>query len=300
VFFASGQEQSAKTYADAVTTVVATSVGGAPEDLRIFALPDPDAAAFLTEGILLTPLKSPITNDAMLNIVYAKTFASLRSPRAWVQEGLARFAQAMFIGQEASPAAALDYLQSHQAALIEAEKTPGRPDEAARSLIHAPDGLYLQTKAMYVWWMLRDLLDADPRLTLADYKASDDAGPAYLQQVMEKATKRDLAWFFDDWVYHDKGLPDFRVAYVNSAAVTNGGYLVTVTVENLGNAGAEVPLTLRMENGEVDKRIEVRGKSKTTVRLQAGSRPVEVVVNDGSVPESDTSNNTYKIVDTAK
>ena len=75
----------------------------------------------------------------------------------------------------------------------------------------------------------------------------------------------------------------------------NGRFLVTITVENLGRAGAEVPVMLRMEGGEVRQRVEVRGQAKASLRIEASSKPLEVVINDGSVPESDISNNTYKI-----
>ncbi len=300
VFFLPGQEAGAKTYGDALTTLAPIeAIGAAARDLRIFELPDPEAAPFVTEGMLLTPLKSPITNDAMLNIVYAKAFTSVRSPRAWIQEGLAHFAQVLFIEEEGNPAAALEYLQSHQAALVAVEKEPASNSEA-RSLINAPDGLYLQTKAMCVWWMLRDMLGTDPRLALLDYKSVEDTDPKYLQRTIEKTTKRDLGWFFDDWVYHDRSLPDFRVSYVNTSAITNGGYLVTVSVENRGDAGAEVPLTLKIEGGEIDKRIEVRGKAKATIRIQSAAKPIEVVLNDGSVPESDTTNNRYLVASATK
>ncbi len=76
--------------------------------------------------------------------------------------------------------------------------------------------------------------------------------------------------------------------------------MVTVTVENLGEAGAEVPLVLKMEEGQVTKRLRVGGKSKVIVRIEANSTPQEIVVNDGSVPESDMSNNVYKIEAPAK
>jgi hypothetical protein len=55
-----------------------------------------------------------------------------------------------------------------------------------------------------------------------------------------------------------------------------------------------------MDQGEVATRLEVRAKSKATTRLQAASMPLEVVVNDGSVPESNMDNNTYKIEVPAK
>jgi hypothetical protein len=71
--------------------------------------------------------------------------------------------------------------------------------------------------------------------------------------------------------------------------------MVTVSVENLGEAGAEVPVTVHVAGGEVTKRLEVHGKSKNAIRIEVASAPVEVVVNDGSVPESDMSNNVYRV-----
>jgi hypothetical protein len=48
------------------------------------------------------------------------------------------------------------------------------------------------------------------------------------------------------------------------------------------------------------ERVEVRGKSKGVVRVTTPKPPTEVVVNDGSVPESDMSNNVFKIADSTK
>ena len=63
----------------------------------------------------------------------------------------------------------------------------------------------------------------------------------------------------------------------------------------MGIAGAEVPVTLKMVDGQINKKLEVRAKSEMTVRIEARSTPLELVVNDGSVPESDTANNVYEI-----
>src|SRR4029077_13622826 len=122
-----------------------------------------------------------------------------------------------------------------------------------------------------------------------------DKTPAYLQHLDEARAKRDLQWFFDDWVYRDRGLPDFKVASVHPRKMAGNNYVVTVTVENRGEAGAEVPLTLTMVEGKVVRKIEVHAKSEGVIRIEAASAPLEVVVNDGSVPESDMSNNVYKI-----
>jgi hypothetical protein len=293
-----GQEDGAKEYAIVAANIdPIPPVGGGSASLQILGLPDPDAASFVSEGILLCALKSPIANEGVLDIVYAKARHSVLSPRAWIQDGLAHYAQAVFIEEDHGRQAALNYLNAHRTPLIEAEKTKtdAADEEAAHSLINAPDGLYLQTKAMAVWWMLRDLLGNLPVEALDSYRGSDDKDGGYLQRLIEKQTHRDLQWFFDDWVYRDRGLPDFRVDSVYPRPIVDGGYMVTVTVENLGDAGAEVPVILRMESGEIIKRLEVRAKSKAAVRVQTASIPHEVAVNDGSVPESDMSNNVFKV-----
>jgi hypothetical protein len=82
---------------------------------------------------------------------------------------------------------------------------------------------------------------------------------------------------------------------VYPSQATQGTYMVTVTIENLGGAGAEVPVTVRSRDSEVTKRLEVHAKSKNSFRVVVPSLPQEVVVNDGSVPESDMSNNVFKV-----
>jgi len=296
VHYLAGQQDRAETYAE-VASQIEPVIPAHPAALKIMALPDPDAQPFVTEGMLLTPLNSPMTNEAELSIVYAEAHQLVESPRAWIQDGLAHFAQAEFIEKQRGRQAALDYLTSHATALIKAEKTADKSGnrDASYSLINAPDDLYLQSKAMYVWWMLKDMLGKLPPEALLAYQASEDRDPNYMPKLIEKQSQRDLQWFFDDWVYHDRGLPDFRVASVFSTPVETGGFLVTITVENLGDAGAEVPLTVQFSGGEIRRRLEVRAKSKASIRIETPTAAQQVTVNDGSVSESDTSNNVYRI-----
>jgi aminopeptidase N len=144
---------------------------------------------------------------------------------------------------------------------------------------------------------LRDLV-GEPAFTAAlhNYRANEDKDAMYMQKLLEAQSHRDLTWFFDDWVYRDRGLPDLRIDSVYSRPIVSGGYMVTVTVENLGTAAAEVPVTLQMATGDATEKLLVPGKSKASVRITAGSAPMRATVNgDGSVPESDMTNNTYKI-----
>jgi hypothetical protein len=265
---------------------------------QVFELQDAEAAPYETSSILLTPLNH--SGAAMeLTAAHQLAHAAFNSPRLWIYEGLAHFAQALYLEHEDGRQAALDFMEAHRAVLVDTEKSLAaqRPSPAAgQSLIDTGlEDLY-RSKALYFWWMLRDMVTAPVlKLALADYQPDQDREPRYLQSLIDKEARRDLQWFFDDWVYHDKGLPDFRVASVFSQQTPSGTYLLTVTVENLGGAGAEVPVTVRAEGGQATQRLEVRGRSKNSVRITVPSTPLEVTLNDGSIPESDMSNNVYKV-----
>ena len=116
-----------------------------------------------------------------------------------------------------------------------------------------------------------------------------------MARLIAAQTQRDLEWFFDDWVYRDRGLPDFKIESAFPRKTLTGTFIVTITVDNLGTAGAEVPVTVKFAGGDTTKRLEVRAKSKGVIHVEIPSAPQEIVVNDGSVPESDTANNTFKL-----
>jgi len=305
VSFLPGNDAIAAAYADVLGSLNPLPGTGNPGRLQVAQLPDSSAAPFVSEGLLLVPLK-PMTEESRLTLVYAMGRQQARSPRPWIQEGLAHFAQMLDLEQQHGRKSALEYLLAHQSLLADAERHPpsgeatgatenGTPSSNG-SLIDPRDDIYLQSKAMWVWSMLRDMVgDAPLNLLLSSYDATADKSISYLQESLNKQTKRDLGWFFDDWVYHDRRLPDFKVESAFARKVTAQTFLVTITVDNLGGAGAEVPLTVKFAGGEETKRLEVRAKSKAVIRVETALPPLEVVVNDGSVPESDMTNNTYKI-----
>ena len=293
-----GSQKTAKAFADAITKLDSFGLPAARSSLgiEVLQIPDTAAAPFSTAQLLLTPL-GEVTPEVNLTLVYALAKREIHSPRAWIQEGLARYAQALYVQQQNGRSAAMEYLNVHWPALLEAEKSAGAgKDAASQSMLNATDEEYLQTKAQSVWWMLRDMVgETALSIALLDYHAADDTQPAYVQRLIEKRTHRDLEWFFDDWVYRDHGLPDFRVDSVFPRQTMQGNYIVTVTIENLGGAGAEVPVIVRSQDGDSIKRLEVRAKSKNSIRFDLASFPQEVVVNDDSVPESDMSNNVFKV-----
>jgi aminopeptidase N len=149
---------------------------------------------------------------------------------------------------------------------------------------------------MFVWWMLRDMVGDDAlEHAIRAYRPDEDKQPSYFQRLLAEQFHRDLEWFFADWVYRDCGLPEFHIAAVYPRKLIPEDWSVTVTVENSGAAGAEVPIAVRAAQGEGRKRLEVRAHEKGVVRIPIPLVPQQAVVNDGSVPEFDMNNNAAKI-----
>jgi hypothetical protein len=300
----SNAENYAKA-ADIVTPFVTEWFGVPREKAQVVELFDPGASPFESGAMLLTPLGDTDPKLLQIALVHELTHAAFPSNRPWIYEGLAHFAQAAYRERQENRQAALDFLGLHRAAVVAAQKVVAeRPKEASaqdESLIATSVDEFSRSKAAYVWWMLRDMLGEDTlKRVLASYRADEDKDPGYVQHLVEAQAKRNLQWFFDDWVYHDHGLPDFRVQSAFPREASQDNYLVTVTVENLGAAGAEVPVMVRFEGGELTQRVEVRGKAKGVVRVATPKPPTEIVVNDGSVPESDMSNNVFKAENSAR
>jgi hypothetical protein len=303
VFYRGGHKDRAEKFVQAAAAVapfVSEWVGAARRKVLVAELFDPGASPFESGLMLLTPLGDTDPKLLQIAMVHELTHAAFPSSRPWIFEGLAHFMQAAYREQQQNREAALDFLGLHRAAVMDAEKAiaskssgAGSPEEALIST--AVDSFY-RSKAAYVWWMLRDMVgDEALKKALANYRPDQDKDPIYLQRLLEAQSKRDLGWFFDDWVNHDCGLPDFRVESVFPRKASQDNYLVTVTVENLGTAGAEVPVKIQFDAGEITQRVEVRGKGKATLRIATPRAPVRVTVNDGSVPESDVNNNESKV-----
>ncbi len=301
-----GDENGAVTYANAVEPAMKFVSGwfgtpSAPVAVADFA--DPNSAPFESGTLLMASMAAEDSKLAGTNLVHELVHSALPSSRPWVYEGLAHFAEAMYRQQQGGRDAALDLLAAHRAEFLDAEKdvSAALQKNARQAGIGQPlavtfDETYYRSKAAYVWWMLRDMVGDDAvKQAIGKYRAEDDKDPKYVEQLVEAAAKRDLGWFFEDWVYQDRGLPDFHVQSAHPWKTDKGAQIVTVTFENLGNAGAEVPFTVTYEGGEVTRRIEVRAKGTATTRVELLGAPGEIRINDGSVPESDLTNNVFQI-----
>jgi len=313
-----GHEAGAATYSNALepaTKFVSGWFGPPSAPVAIADFADPNSAPFESGTLLMASMAAQDSKLAGTNVVHELVHSALPSSRPWVYEGLAHFAEAMYRQQQGGRQAALDFLGLHRAAFLDSEKEVSEalqknsgqkvgeqkivePPTVGQPLASTFDETYYRSKAAYVWWMLRDMIGDDTlKQAIRKYRAKDDddKDPKYVERLIEAAAKRDLGWFFDDWVYQDRGLPDFHVQSVHPWKTDKGVQFITVTLENLGNAGAEVPFTILFEGGEITKRIEARAKGTATTRVELPQPPSEIVVNDGSVPESDLTNNVFQI-----
>ncbi len=147
--------------------------------------------------------------------------------------------------------------------------------------------------------MLRDIAgDATLSAALRAYNPADDTslgylrdqGPSSFEKLLEQASvRRDLSWFFADWVDADKGLPDLTIDSIFPAPAQAGNWLVAVNISNSGYASAEVPVTVRSDTNSVTQRVVVPGRGKAVQRILILGKPTSVQVNDGTVPETQAS-----------
>lgn len=275
----------------------------------IIELTDPNANPFQSDSVLFTPLRQSDQATLGLLLMPVQVAARFPSSRGWIENGLQRFMQALSVERRTGRKGALQFLNEYLPPLLKAEESTGQQStspakttdnaSSASTLINTSDEILLRGKGSFVFWMLRDMLgDAVLQHPLATYRPAADVSPAYLQGLLEEGRKRDLEWFFDDWVYRDRGLPEFRVDNIYARPILqdpNKLSLVTVTIENRGGAGAEVPVVIQTSTGEKTLRILAPAHQKASARLQIPGAPTRAVVNDGSVPEADSSDNAFDV-----
>jgi hypothetical protein len=128
-----------------------------------------------------------------------------------------------------------------------------------------------------------------------------EAARSPFERLLEDAgARRDLSWFFADWVDADKGLPDLTIEGVFPSATSAGNWLVAVNVANSGYAAAEVPVTVRSASASVTQRLLVPARGKAVQRILIQGQPTEVQVNDGTVPETQASVHVTKLNEPAE
>ncbi len=267
---------------------------------------DHDGQPFEDDALLVASMRASAPDVLAPSLAHSLSHAWFGSSHIWLDEGVAQFMSLLWVEQTQGREVALQHLQAEAKTLALAEPVVAQSSEVVdegQSLIGASDEVYYRTKAAAVLWMLRTLVGDDSlKRALRIYRSDKlDADPKEFQHVVERVAKRDLSWFFDDWVYRDRGLPDLSIASVTPRALEQignkgPGWLVAVEVRNDGGAAAEVPVTVRSGTLTSTQQLRVPGHSSASTRIVFEETPEEVRVNDGSVPEIASSVHTKQIV----
>lgn len=283
--------QALTTAATSVLPLVSQWLGLDPKSpLTILGLPEPQDLPWQQGPLLVTGFADPpsATSSAyssMMADALAHTYFT--SSRQWLSEGVPNFLETLWIEHTADRTHALQQLESQRGALALAEPaTPG--DSPGEPLLRASDPVYYRTKATYVLWMLRDIAGEKAlAAALQAYNPADDNTPGYFQKLVERASGKDLQWFFDNWVYNDRGLPDLSIAAFHSSPTSHQGlYLAAIDIMNDGFAEAEVPVTVRSQGDTtLTDRVLLPGKTRTVHRMLVQGQPEQVILNDGTTPE---------------
>ena len=241
-------------------------------------------------------------------LVGTLTHAFLRSAHPWIDEGLPRFMALAWTERTQGREAAVKRLEENNSVLAFAEPDLSAPNPPpGEALTEATSDVYYRRKAAAVWWQLREILTQETlEQALVAYRHSESLSPTFdvdpkaLQHTLERVSKRDLSWFFDDWVYRDRGLPDLTILNVSprplpARAGKSAGFLVAVEIRNDGEAVAEVPVTVRSATLTASERLRIPAHGTLSARILFEDTPESVQVNDNTVPELRTSIHTRQI-----
>ena len=284
-----------------------------PSPLSALTVIDHRGQPYQDGPLLVGPMAVLGTSPEYTALLQSLTHAWVQTGQPWMDEGLAQFFALLWTERQdgrTSANAALDELL-RPVGLVEPDFSgaivAGKP-KVGQPLVAAQDDLFYRRKAAAVWWMLRALVgDGNLHQALSAWRvqpistASPTDQAIAFERLLEKLSGKDLAWFFADWVLHDRGLPDLTITDVaaiqgSSDAGKAGGWLVAVTVRNEGGAAADVPVVIHSGNARpTEARMRVAGLSSATQRIRVENQPTAIDVNDGSVPELQTSTHTAPI-----
>ncbi|HEY0263125.1 MAG TPA: hypothetical protein VGC07_01255 [Granulicella sp.] len=291
-------------YAEAAALVrplITDWLGAAPQGQ--LSILDHAGQPFEDDALLVLPMRAAPAATLAPSVAHTLAHVWFRSSQQWLDEGVPQFLSLLWVEQSKGREFALAALGDEVNTLALAEPETTDNATAGQPLVEARDEVYYRNKAAAVLWMLRSLAGEDAlRLTLSSFGRNDRVGrdPQAFEQALEQAAHKDLRWFFDDWVYRDRGLPDLSIVNVTPRQLPaqngrTGGWLVSVTVRNDGDAVAEVPVTVRSGELSATERLRIPGRGTTSTRITFQTTPEEAVVNDGSVPEMRTSTHTIAI-----
>jgi hypothetical protein len=250
-----------------------------PRPLSALTLLDHTGEPFEDGPLVVAPVATLAASSSTGALAHSLTHAWVQTGHPWMDEGLAQFMALLWTEQQQGRIAMVDQFTDLLRPLALAEPAftanqiaAGKP--LGEPIVHtaepaSPDGAEAQAVAF--------------------------------ERLLERTSGKDLGWFFRDWVLNDRGLPDLSIVDVAPRTLPAGkghdsGWLVAVTVHNDGAAEVEVPIIIRSGTYSTTKRLRIPAFGNVTDRVVVEAAPTEVVVNDGTTPETTASIHTQAVV----
>jgi hypothetical protein len=271
-----------------------------PKPLSTLAVLDHSGEPFEDGPLVVAPVGTLAASSSAEALAHSLTHAWVQTGQPWMDEGLAQLMALVWTEQQQGRGAMVDELTEllRPLALAEPAFTAGQTGPVGEPVVAAADELYYRRKSAAIWLMLRGIvgdgalaaalttLHAEP---VSQASAAEQA--VAFERALEKVSGKDLGWFFRDWVLNDRGLADLSIVDVAPRLLPAGkghdsGWLVAVTVHNDGAAEVEVPIVVRSGTFSTTKRLRVPAFGSVTDRVLVEAAPTEVVVNDGTIPET--------------
>jgi hypothetical protein len=280
-----------------------------PHPTSALTLLDHDGQPFEDGPLLVAPMAAISSSSSTTALLHSLTHAWVQTGQPWMDEGLAQFLTLVYTEQNQSRDVANAALQDLLRPLALAEPAADilSAGTAGQPLIAASDELYYRRKAAAMWWALRSITGDQPlQIALTTWRSQAPSHDSPLAQatafehLIEQTSHKDLSWFFNDWVFRDRGLPDLTIAAVEPRLLEaskghDTGWLVAITVRNEGAAAAQVPLTVRAGDVSVTRTIHINGLASTTERVVIEAKPTQILLNGGTMPELRESNHTLNV-----
>ncbi len=156
-----------------------------------------------------------------------------------------------------------------------------KPVSSFISKSHQASQIIGYNKLAHVFHMLRDEIgdaafDEAIRDFWREYRMKT-AGWPDIRRTFEKAARRDLTWFFDQWIERT-GAPQIEIADAE-AKKRDGGYAVSLSVRQTGEAyQLSIPVVLETMKGTVHRKLRVSDTAETAI-FELDSAPLRIHVD---------------------
>lgn len=262
-------------------TIVGQFPLGGMENITATTLSDRDI--FLSEKNRLVVediISHEISHSWFGNLVTCRNWAEL-----WLNEGFATFMEAAFREKQYGRDAYLQKIREDRDVYFAEESQMSRKHGLFNQLARADDSIFdavTYQKGSAVVHTLRETVGDDVfwkavNIYLTRHKFGNVETPD-LQKVFEEVSKKDLDWFFEQWIY-GAGYPRLEVKYSYNPETKKMDLFISQTQKTEDNTPAAFILPLDLEvgtpNGTVNEKLMIT-KSEQTFSINLPDAPMRI------------------------